>query len=109
MHMLHLEFIPARNFHFDQMRWESHYPSHNCCLVLSHIQLFATLWTIACQPPLSMRFPRQEDWSGLPCPPPADLPNTGIEPESITSPALAGGFFTAEPPVKPPLTILCTF
>ena len=75
----------------------------------SHVQLFATLWTIACQPPLSMRFSRQENWSGLPCPPPADLPNAGIEPESLTSPALAGGFFTTEPPAKPPLTILCTF
>ena len=51
-------------------------------------------WTVAHQAPLSLGFPRQEDWSGLPCPPPGDLPDPGIEPES---PALAGGFFTAEP------------
>ena len=59
---------------------------------------FATLWTIVCQAPLSMRFPRQEYWSGLPFPSPGDLPNPGIEP---VSPALAGGFFTTEPPEKP--------
>ena len=46
------------------------------------------------QPPLSMGFSRQEYWSGLPCPPPGDLPNPGIEPVSLMSPALAGGFFT---------------
>ena len=47
------------------------------------------LWT-----PLSMGFSRQEYWSGLPCPPPEDLPGPGIEPVSLMSPALAGGFFT---------------
>ena len=57
----------------------------------SYVQLSATLWTVACQAPLSMRFSRQEYWNGLPCPPPGNLPNTGIEP---ASPALAGGFFT---------------
>jgi len=41
-----------------------------------------------------MEFSRQEYWSGLPCPPPGDLPDPGIEPESLTSSALAGGFFT---------------
>ena len=53
-----------------------------------------TLWTVACQAPLSMGFSRQEYWSGLPCPPPGDLPDPGIEPRSLTSPPLAGGFFT---------------
>ena len=48
--------------------------------------------------PLSMRFPRQEHWSGLPFPPPGDLPNPGIKPMSPASPALSGGFFTTEPP-----------
>ena len=43
----------------------------------SHVQLFVTLWTIACQAPLSMEFSRQEYWSGLPCPPPGDLPGPG--------------------------------
>ena len=47
-----------------------------------------TLWTIAHQAPLSMGFPRQEYWSGLPCPPPGDLPNPGIKPGSSESPAL---------------------
>ena len=42
---------------------------------------------------LSMGFSRQEYWSGLPCPPPGDLPDPGIEPESLVSPALADGFF----------------
>ena len=60
----------------------------------SHVQLLATLWTVAHQAPLSMGFSRQEHWSGLPCPPPGDLPDPGIEPTTLISPALAGGFFT---------------
>ena len=56
----------------------------------SRVRLFATPWTVAHQTPLS----RQEYWRGLPCPPPGDLPNSGIEPGSPMSPALAGGFFT---------------
>ena len=51
-------------------------------------------WTIARQAPLPMGFSRQEYWSGLPCPPPGDLPNPGIKPRSLMSPALGGGFFT---------------
>ena len=62
--------------------------------MLSHVQLFATPWIVACQSPLSMGFPRQEYWSGLPCPPPGDLPDPGIKPASIMSPALEGRFFT---------------
>ena len=50
--------------------------------VLSHVWLFATPWTVACQTPLSMGFSRQEYWSRLPFPPPGDLPNPGIEPTS---------------------------
>ena len=49
--------------------------------------------SIARQAPLSMRFSRQEDWSGLPCPPPGNFPDPVIEPTSFTSPALVGGFF----------------
>ena len=49
---------------------------------------------VAHQVPLSMGFSRQEYWSGLPCPPPGDLPNPGIKLESLASPALARGFFT---------------
>ena len=48
--------------------------------VLSHAQLFVITWTVALQAPLSMGFPRQEDWSRLPFPSPGDLPNPGIEP-----------------------------
>ena len=59
----------------------------------SHVQLFATLWTAARQAPLSLEFSRQEYWRGLLCPLPGDLPDPGIEPESLRSPALAGGFF----------------
>ena len=62
--------------------------------MLSHVQLFVTLWTTAHQAPLSMRVSRQDYQSGLPCPPLGDLPNLAIEPESLMSPALAGGFFT---------------
>ena len=54
----------------------------------SHVQLFATLWTISCQTPLSMGFSRQEYWNGLPGPPPGDIPDTGIKTGSSTSPAL---------------------
>ena len=46
----------------------------------SHVLIFATLWTVDCQPPLSMGFSRQESWSRLPCPPPGDLLNLGTEP-----------------------------
>ena len=53
-----------------------------------------TLWTVAHQAPLSMGFPREEYWSGLPFLPPGDLPNPGMEPASPVSPAVAGRFFT---------------
>ena len=60
----------------------------------NHIKLFATLWTITRQAPPSIGFSRQEYSSGLPCLPPGDLPDPGIEPESLTSPVMAGRFFT---------------
>ena len=69
--------------------------------VLSHfsrVRLFATAWTVARQAPLSIVLSQQEYWSGLPFPPPGDLPDPGIKP---ASPTLAGGFFTPEPPRKP--------
>ena len=72
-------------------------------LSLSRSRLFATLWTIALQVPLSVGFSRQEYWSELPFPPPGDLPDPGIEPPSPASPALAGRFFITEPPGKSPL------
>ena len=54
----------------------------------------ATLWTSACQAPLSMGLSKQEYWNGLPYPPPVDLPNPGIKLVSLMSPALTDGFFT---------------
>ena len=62
----------------------------------SRVWLFVTLWAVACQAPLSMtrRFSRQGYWSGLPRPPPGDLPDPEIELASLMSPALAGRFFT---------------
>ena len=57
---------------------------------LSHVQLFATPWTVACQAPLSMDFSRQDYWSWSPSPSPGDLPDSGTEP---ACPILAGGFF----------------
>ena len=68
-----------------------------CACMLSHFSLvwpFATLWTVAGQAPPSMGFSRQEDWNGLPCPPPQDLPDPGIKPVPLRSSALADGFFT---------------
>ena len=59
--------------------------------------LFVTPWTVACQAPLSMGFPRQEYYSGLPLPIPRYLSYSGIK---LPSPALAGRFFTTEPPGK---------
>ena len=64
---------------------------------LSVVLLFVTPWTVACQAPLSMGFLRQEYWSGLPCPPPADLPNPELE---LVSPALQADSLPSEPPGK---------
>ena len=68
---------------------------HACMLShFSRVRIFATLWIVAHQAPLSMGVSRQEYCSGLQCPPPGDLPDPGIKPMSLMSPALAGGFFT---------------
>ena len=67
-----------------------------CVCVLSHVQLFTTPWTIACQTPLFMGFSRQEYWSGLPFP--HSFPFPGIKP---AYPTLAGGFFIKYPTGKP--------
>ena len=69
--------------------------------VLSRVQLFMITWTVTCQAPLSMEFPRQEYWSRLPFPTQEIFPDPGIKPASPVSPILAGGFFTTEPPGKP--------
>ena len=67
------------------------------CCYFSCVQLFATLWTVAHQTPLFMGFSRQEYWSGLPSPPPGDLPDPGIKPASLM---LAAGSLPTEPPGK---------
>ena len=77
----------------------THTHTHTCmCVcVLSHfsrVWLFVTLQTVVCQAPLSLGFSRQEYWSWLPCPPPRDFPDPGIELTSLMSLALIGRFFT---------------
>ena len=66
----------------------------DACLLscFSCVGLFGTLLAVARQAPLSVGFSRQEYWSGLPCPPPGDLVNSGIQAPSLKSPTLAGGF-----------------
>ena len=75
-------------------------PHRNACM-LSHVPFFATPWTVLHQASLSMEFSRQESWSALPFPTPGYLPDPRIEPTSPVSLALAGWFFTAEPPGTP--------
>ena len=81
----------------------------SCC---SRVQFFATLWSVAHQPPQFMGFSRQEYWSGLPCPPPGDLPDPLVEPR-LMSPVLAGSFFitsdTKEALSKCPLLVKYLF
>ena len=62
--------------------------------LLSRVWLFATPRTVACQAPLSMGILQAKYWSKFPCPPSGDLPDPGIKPASLMSPALAGGFLT---------------
>ena len=66
----------------------------------SRVWLFEAPWTVPCQGPLSMGFPEQEYWSGLPCPPLGDLPKPGMEPGSFPAPALLADSFPNEPPGK---------
>ena len=78
-------------------------PARSCVRALSGTQSCPTLcnpWAVAQQAPLSIEFSRQEYWSGLPCPPPGDLPDPGIKPASPASPELTGRFFTTAPPGK---------
>ena len=85
---------------------------HLCVCLLScfsHVRLSATLWTVACQAPLSTGFSRQEYWSGLSCPPPGDLPDPGIKPESLCLLHWQAGSFTTSVTWEarhPPLQVL---
>ena len=82
--------------------WESCMLCVLSCFIC--VWLCATLWSVACQAPLSKGFSRQKYWSGLPCPPSEDLPDPGIKPKSLKSPALAGGFFTTTVTREDPLS-----
>ena len=78
-------------------KFSPEFPCKDACVhakSFRRVHIFVPLWTIACLAPLSMGFSRREYWSGLPCPPPGDLSNPGIEPSSLMSHALAGRFFT---------------
>ena len=90
-----LIYISSTEQDHSRVKWKTHIYITLCS---SHVQLFVIPCTLACQAPLSIGFPRQEFWSGLIFLIPGDLPDIGIKP---TSPSLAGGFFTTEPPGKP--------
>ena len=76
-------------------------------LVLSCVQLFMTPWTVARPAPLSMGFLKEKYWSGLPFPPPGDLPNPGIKPTFPVSPALQADSLPAKPSAKPSISSYC--
>ena len=71
----------------------------------SHVQLFMTLWTVAYQAPLSIGLSKQEYQSGLPCPPPGDLPDPAVKPTCLMSPSLAGSFFTTSATWEAPIYV----
>ena len=89
--------------------FECRVPKNNLLIQILHLaQLCPTLcdlWTVAHQAPLSMGFFRQEYWSGLPFPSPGDLPDPGMEPTSLMSPALADGFFTTSATWEAPVIL----
>ena len=99
--------ILSLGIYLNKLKTSVHTKSYVC--ILSHVWLFGTPWTIARQVPLSMGFPRQDYWSGLPFPTPGDLPNPRTEPLSLVSPALAGEFLTTAPSGKPTKTHTQTF
>ena len=82
--------------------------NHLCALLcsgLSRVRLFAAPWTVPHQAPLSMEFFRQEYRSGSPVPTPGYVPDPGIKPASLVSPALAGGFFTTSTTLGSPVSL----
>ena len=76
------------------MMYTLSYRQYVCVYTQLHLTLCDSMNCVDPQAPLSLGFSRQEYWSGLPLPPPRDLSNSGIEPVSLMSPALTGGFFT---------------
>ena len=99
-----LQFMRSGGGHNKQLGVHTQSPvvPQLCCggLVAKLCPTLVTPQAVARQAPLSMGFPRQEFWSGLPCSPPGDLPDLGIKPASSGSPALAGRFFTTKPHTK---------
>ena len=96
-----LTYVGLVSFPFPLLHFLARFSWDCCCCLVAvslRVSLFATLWTAAHQASLTMGFPRQIYWSGLPFPPLGDLPNSGIKHKF---PALAGGFFTTESPGKP--------
>ena len=88
--------------HTHTHRGSNPYPVHAGMLSrFSHVRLCATLWTVARQAPLSMGLSRQEYWSGLPCRPPGDLPDPGVEPRSLHLLHWRAGSLPGAPPGKP--------
>ena len=75
-------------------QWKRYFLLLSCAQLLSSVRLFTTPWTKVQKTPLPMEFYKQEHWSGVPLPTSGDPPNIGIEPGSLASPALVGGFFT---------------
>ena len=96
-------YVKARRHFISKLKKSDIQHTHPCVLIcFSRVQLFETLWTIGHLARLSMGFSRQEYWSVLPCPPLGDLPNPEMESMSLTSPALAGRFFTSSVICKAP-------
>ena len=91
-----IKIMQSENHEISKGKKKSFNDMHACMHArsLQCVPLFVTPWTVAHQVPLSMGFSRQEYWSGLPCPPPGDLPNPGIKPVSLMSPMLTGSIFT---------------
>ena len=113
-----LEGMPLKEIQTVTKLWLSNSP-WVCPCVYPHVHAhmhashFSHVWfcaprTVACQGPLSMRFSRQEYWSGLPCTPPGDLSNPRIKPTSLSSPALAGMFFTTSATWEVPIHTYCS-
>ena len=104
--LLHWKWILYQLSHLGSpiSEWRFHYCVICVRLVTQHGWLSATLWTVARQAPLSMGFTRQEHWSGLPWPPPGDLPNPEVEP---SFPALQAVSLSSVPPGKPSSIIGC--
>ena len=93
--MVFQELCNHANLYVDPGAHSFYSKVHACVLsCFSHVQLYMTLWTTACQAPLPVGLSRQKYWSGLPCPSPEDLPDPGIKPASLTSPIFERGSFT---------------